>query len=538
MINSVALLCSRVAQPKNLTCLNVFQNPNTVRLFGALWLTVFCNAVFFNSLSPAIYVPAGAVLLLLNWLLVSLLAFGPWYKIILAILFLTSASINYFTSHFGIMVDYTMLQNILETDVNEATDLITARYLAALAVYGLLPSLLIMALPTVKTSLFKRTSQYFISIFILAALFMSLALTQYQALSGYFRMHKEQRYYATPLNALAAIKSHVKLKLKSTNQPFEEIARDVKFVPFSNKPTVFILVLGETVRADHLALNGYARNTTPNLSSLPVFNFSDVSSCGTATAHSVPCMFSWMNHDNYDESIAKNSENILDIIKRSGIEVIWRENDGGCKGMCARVETQRVYERFDCQDGCPDEILATDLSKIINQGKDVFVVLHQQGSHGPAYFRRSQTANKHFMPECQDETFVHCSQQEIINAYDNSIVETDALLSHLITTLNAMESTNTALMYVSDHGESLGENGVYLHGLPYAFAPKAQTHVPMILWLSESYRHNAKFNSNCLNTVATKPTSHDALFGTLLGLLSIEVETEKPLIDLVSECRS
>lgn len=516
---------------------NLARNPNIVRFLTACWITLLCNSVFFSKLSDSVFYSASAVLLVLNWLLITLLAVGPLFKPALIAIVLTSVSVEYFSTRFGVMFDYTMLQNILETDTKEAWDLVNLRLVLHFLLYAMPPILYIVSSTKNDISFKHKALQYGCSLATVIGLMVVLALSQYQSLSGYFRMHKEQQYYATPLNAVSAIKSHIKLKLKPKKGEFQYIANAVNFLPFSEKPSIFIVVLGETARADHFGINGYERNTTPNLASLPIVNFTEVSSCGTATAHSVPCMFSWMSKDNYDEDIAKNSENVIDIIKRSGFNVTWQDNNSGCKNMCDRIKTDKLYEIINCEDGCLDDVLLQQLPQLLNQNKNTLIVMHQQGSHGPAYFRRSDAQHKRYLPECKDETFASCSVQEIVNAYDNSLVETDALLGELVTALKAVPNANTGLLYVSDHGESLGENGMYLHGLPYALAPQAQTHVPMFFWLSDSYIADAKLDINCLNNVAANPTSHDALFGSLLGLLSIEIQTDKQVTDLVSPCR-
>lgn len=516
----------------------LFASKSFVRFAVVLWLTFACNNVFFQQLDSSVFIPSVFLLLLINSLIVLLLSPGYMFKPMLILLIFASVSANYFSHHFGTMIDAHMLQNMFETNVSEANDLITWPFVRHLLLFAILPSLLVLLNKPRLQPILKRTLQYSAALTSILILLGGFALLQYQSLSGYFRMHKELRYYATPLNVVSATKRYVKDRLPKGDEAFVTIADEVEFNAFSKKPTVFIVVLGETVRADHLALNGYSRNTNPKLSALPIVNFSQMTSCGTATAHSVPCMFSWMNKQNYDEFAAKHSENVIDIVARAGFDVMWRENDGGCKDVCNRVKTFDVAKSEQCEDGCPDKLLFSSLNELGVKPQNILIVLHQQGSHGPAYFRRSEKANKQFLPECKDETFANCTPQEIINAYDNSLLETDSLLADLINELSSLNNVNAGLLYVSDHGESLGENGVFLHGLPYAFAPKAQTEVPMLVWLSESYQQEAKFDFNCLSHEATKPSSHDALFGSLLGLLSINIQTEKPLIDLVSKCRS
>ncbi|MFC3034719.1 phosphoethanolamine transferase [Pseudoalteromonas fenneropenaei] len=520
--------------------LSLLSHRHILRFISAMWFTAAYNSVFISKLTTAVNVSAILLLLLLTWLIITLLTPGRLFKPMLIVLIFSSAVVQYYSSNFGVMFDAGMLQNVLETDIHEVKDLLSFKFASYFAVFALLPTLVVWQMPNLKLNRCLRVQRYLLIILVNIALIGSLALTSYQSLSGYFRVNKEQRYYATPLNIVAAVNSQLKKHLATPVKEFTRIASNVTFVPFSAKPTVFILVLGETARADHFTINGYQRDTTPNLSKLPIVNFAQVSSCGTATAHSVPCMFSWMNKADYDENIAKNSENLVDIVKRAGFDVLWRDNDNGCKDVCNRVTTENLYQsaNIHCEDGCPDEVLLEHLPNLLQRQKNLFIVLHQQGSHGPAYYRRSHGQQVVFAPACQDETFATCNQQEIINAYDNSLVATDDLLGKLVTTLAAMPNVNTGLWYVSDHGESLGENGVYLHGLPYSLAPDAQTHVPMLFWLSNNYLHDAQLNLDCLHKTAAQATSHDALFGSVLGLLSIQVTTNKDLTDLITPCRS
>lgn len=521
-----------------LTWLNILSNKTIIRILTAIWLTFTANTVFFSHLDNFAQIPSAIMLLMLNLVVVVVLTPGFLFKPMIVLLLLVSASTNYFSQHFGIMIDSSMLQNMFETNIDEASDLITLAFFKHLMVFAFLPCfLLLMTKQKTISPLVKRAATYVITLLLSITMLVGYALTQYQSLSGYYRMHKELRYYVTPINSISSLKSYIKSQLHNEQSPFVQIADRVEFQPFSNKPTVFILVLGETVRADHFSLNGYSRQTNPQLTQLALINFNQVTSCGTATAHSVPCMFSWMNHNNYDEFQAKHSENVIDIIARAGFEVVWLENDGGCKGVCNRVKTVNVAEQAHCIDGCPDKLLFSSMKALTNTTQNRLIVLHQQGSHGPAYFRRSQPEHKSFLPECQDETFASCSAQEIVNAYDNSLVETDALVAQLIKQVEQQKEVNAGVLYVADHGESLGENGVFLHGLPYAFAPTEQTHVPMFLWFSKSYQKDANFNVNCLTKIASLPTSHDALFGSLLGLLSIDIQTQKPLTNDIAQCR-
>ena len=334
------------------------------------------------------------------------------------------------------------------------------------------------------------------------------------------------------------------LKIKTAvASPHNTFATDaVQKLPLASRPRLLIMVLGETVRADHLGVNGYSRNTTPRLAQRELVNFGAVSACGTATAVSVPCLLSYLTKDNYDDSTAKHADNLLDVLQRAGVKVIWRNNNSGCKSMCDRVEQDTGFALnsvYHCKDGeCPDLALLEGLEqKILQQdnAQSLFIVLHQQGNHGPEYYKRSLEQNKVFLPECRTNLLSDCDQQQIINAYDNAIVSTDMLLDHSISLLERLSKKyDTGLLYISDHGESLGENGVYLHGLPYWIAPEAQTKVPMLLWQSKRLNSSLQLDNTCL--AKKKNVSHDNLFHTVLSLLSVKSKDINPTLNLLDGC--
>ena len=240
------------------------------------------------------------------------------------------------------------------------------------------------------------------------------------------------------------------------------------------------MVVGETVRAANWGLDGYARQTTPQLKQLGVINFSDVASCGTDTETSVPCMFSAIGRRDYDEDRIRRSESLLHVLRRAGFDVIWRDNNTGCKGVCAGFREDRV-DRLPaadlCEEGvCFDEALLKGIDSLLkDRSGNLFIVLHQVGNHGPAYFNRYPSAFRRFTPTCDTSELRACTREEIVNTYDNAILYTDHFLARAVDFLASKEAEyTTAMLYVSDHGESLGEAGLYLHGIPYAIAPTVQ----------------------------------------------------------------
>ncbi|RZI96266.1 MAG: phosphoethanolamine transferase, partial [Rubrivivax sp.] len=316
------------------------------------------------------------------------------------------------------------------------------------------------------------------------------------------------------------------------------------------KPPLFVLVVGETARGDHFGLNGYGRDTTPVLKSHGVYSWHHAQSCGTSTAASVPCMFSHMGKQGF-EARKSDHENLLDVLQAAGLAVLWVDNQGGCKGVCDRVPHASTADAQNtprghalCEGGeCLDEMLLNGLDARIAQlpaerrARGVVVVLHPIGSHGPAYFKRSDAQAKRFQPECRDIALDRCGQGELVNAFDNSIAYTDRFLGGVIDWLQAREAQHqTAMLYMSDHGESLGEYGIYLHGMPYAFAPDEQKRVAMVLWPGTLARRSGVVQG-CLPGQLDAPVTHDSLYPTVLGLLDVQTPTYRPALDALQPCR-
>lgn len=487
-----------------------------------------------------------SLLFLLNHLIISLLTTRYTLKWWLLVLLLCASISIYFMSTYGVIIDKTMLQNAVETDFNEVKGLFNYQLLVALFLYFILPFWLYTKINIRWPQSKSRGVLLWSSILILNLVLIStLLMSNYQTFSSVFRNFREVKHLAVPFNGIDAVFGLVKNNLNNGPHTFQKIALDARQVKLSNKPTLIVLVVGETARADHFSINGYSKPTTPNLEQLllgkaggRLFNFTNVTSCGTATATSVPCMFSSMNRHSYDGIKQKYTENVLDVIQRTGVDTLWIDNNSGCKGVCSRVKSESIT---DCNnDACSDLKLVTKLKTKVSQFtqlSDHLVVLHQLGSHGPEYYKRSSAEQKKFTPECQTNQFQMCELSTIINAYDNSIYVTDEMLSQIVTFLISLQDTyNTALIYVSDHGESLGEDGVFLHGLPYAIAPEEQKHIPMVFWFSDDYMVHHIKKETCIEALNTTGLSHDDLFLTLLNSLDIKTQLFKTNNNPLAEC--
>ena len=370
--------------------------------------------------------------------------------------------------------------------------------------------------------------------------------------SAQMRNHKELRYLITPAAPLWSLARVLSRDAQAANLPRQPIGADARLGASwaaAKKPALFVIVVGETARAADWGLSrtpgqSPARDTTPELARRAVINFPDVTSCGTNTEVSVPCMFSLQGRRGYDEDAIRGSESLLDVLRHAGLRVVWNDNQSGCKGVCAGVDSMRpdpaALPQLCDGERCLDEaLLESSRSLLRDANGNLVLVLHQLGNHGPAYFRRYPDAFRRFTPTCDDEDLSKCSREQIANSYDNALLYTDHVLARSIDMLQELAPRyDTALLYVSDHGESLGENGLYLHGLPYSIAPAEQTRVPMVMWISSGFAARTRLNPACLRTQADRPAAHDNLFHTVLGLLDVRTAVRDDTLDLTATCRS
>ncbi|MBO8416114.1 MAG: sulfatase-like hydrolase/transferase, partial [Proteobacteria bacterium] len=312
----------------------------------------------------------------------------------------------------------------------------------------------------------------------------------------------------------------------------------------SERPRLLFLILGETARAANFSALGYPRPTNQYSEREHVISYSDVRSCGTATAYSVPCMFSNLKRENYSPKLVENREGVLDVIKKAGYNVLWLDNDDGCKAVCDRVNSVQISPANSTYcDGtfCYDGVFIDYAKRLTEKLKqDTVIAFHFIGSHGPRYYERYPEEYRVFTPDCRRPDVEKCSREEVINAYDNSILYTDHVIYELIEVLESrMDKVDPMLLYISDHGESLGENGLYLHAAPYAVAPDEQTTIPLQLWLPDKTAEALQLNKQCLRDKALAGGySHDNFFHSLLGLLQISAPEYEPGLDIFNVCEA
>lgn len=471
----------------------------------------------------------------------------PLAKPLLALVLVLAASASYFVDVYGVLIDKVMIRNVLETDATESVELFTGRMLLQVGVFGILPALLLLSMPVTLKSWRSELRDRGIALMLTIAGVGVVAGFFYQDHASLLRNHRELRHMLVPVNFIAGLGSHVGDKFQPT-LPYTRVGMDAKRVvsAANQKPVLVVFVLGETARAANFSLGGYPRPTNPALSRVKdLIYFPEVTSCGTSTAISVPCLFSDMGRAGFDAEEARARDNLIDIALRAGLEVQWYGNNTDCKGVCRSVPERRVdraqhpqacIEDRPCLDGALFDDFFRSLSDI---RRDRFTVIHTLGSHGPGYHLRYPAEFEQFKPACREVDFEKCSTEEIINAYDNTLLYDDHLLAKTIDQLTAIsDRVDVAMLYVSDHGESLGENGLFLHALPYAIAPETQTHVPMIFWASPGFVQRVAVEPNCARERSRATVSHDHIFHTLLDLLEIQSVAKRRELTIFADCHA
>lgn len=530
----------------------------------SLYLVLAANFALWADIAriggaPSLYLrTSGAMALLVMAGTVALLSFTAWtrgMRPVWLVVVLIAAFTQYFMLTYRIVMDPGMAANMMQTDPAEASNLLGWHMLPAVLLMSALPAWWLLRMRLLPMRPLVQIGRNLVLLVLALAVAAGTVMVFSKDLAPLMRNHPLMRYRINPLASLYSTTTAVLrplLQHKRKLLPMTAGAALGATHAAQAKPILMVLVVGETARADHFGLNGYDRDTTPALAERKVFNWTDVHSCGTSTLASVPCMFSPLGKRDF-EARTDNYENLLDVVQASGMNVLWLDNQSGCKGVCDRVphgepaSTLTPSQRAVlCPSGeCLDDAMLVDLSQRLDaipaekRSKGVLLVMHQIGSHGPSYWKRSAAANKRFKPECKTEVLADCSHAELMNAFDNSIAETDAFLGHTIDWLKTQSPQyDTGMLYVSDHGESLGEYGLFLHGVPYSVAPDVQKHVPMVSWLGADLMAREKLSDACVRAGSGSALTHDNLYHSVLGLLDVTSPSYKPELDALAACRS
>lgn len=510
-----------------------------------VFLTIFGNYAFFKNVITVYPVNQDNIpfLISLTLLVSSVLAAilgvacnGILTKPLLIVVLIISSITAYFMDSFNLVIDDIMIQNIFETNLKESIDIVSIKLTFYFTLLGVYPSIIIYRIKLmdagVKANIISNLKLFGIAMTLAILCMVSLGSTY----ATFFREHKSLRYYSNPAYWIYSTVKYVKASMKPEVTTLKSIGRDAKIPTSDVDRELIIFVLGETARSDRFSLNGYARQTNPFLEKIDLISFTNFWSCGTSTSVSVPCIFAKIDNGHYSSQKAKNSENLLDVLSLSGVNVFWLDNNSDSKGVAIRSNYYDYSTNANnpvCDVECRDVGMLSNLQKKIDSVKegDIFIVLHQMGSHGPAYYKRYPSAFKRFSPTCESNQLQSCNDNEISNTYDNAILYTDYFLSKTIELLKRNDRNfETAMFYVSDHGESLGERGIYLHGMPNMIAPDAQRHVPAIMWFGANFDG---IHLDELKLKSSRELNHENVFHTLLGMMEVETDVYDPALDIL-----
>jgi lipid A ethanolaminephosphotransferase len=488
------------------------------------------------------------VLFALLLIIFTIFSFKYIAKPIFFILLTTSGIVFYASLKYNLIFDSDMIRNFFESNTREALTYFNAESLIISLSSGLLPAIAMCFIKikypkTIIQGFFKR-----IGVMVVALAFVGIvAAFQYQSYAAVGRNNSSLNHEIIPASFVHATYKYLKETYFTEPLVFKDLDPNAKIDNPDERPEIMVIIVGETARSANFPEEGYSKNTTPFTDGLQNLVFyRKVKSCGTCTAVSVPCMFSNMKREDYDHDKAYYSSSLVDILNTSGYGEVWIDNDGGCKGTCDRIKNIKIEpadEKSDLctSESCYDSILIEKMKQAINSMKTEHKViyLHLIGSHGPTYYQRVPAEFKKFTPSCERSDIQNCTKEELVNAYDNTIYYTDYFIRSVADTLKEYEPQyGVGLFYVSDHGESLGEYNVYLHGAPYAIAPEYQTHVPMASWFSDGFIKDHKLNLTCMKKKAINDEySHDNFFHSILGIMDVKTSVYDASLDIFNSCR-
>lgn len=529
-------------------------------LFISLCFTIFYNYSFyknvlkvypFNSADKVFLVSlvlilflATTIIILVSTFVVNLLSklirFQFLNKIFLLIVLFLSALSSFGMDSFGAVINDYVFLSLFKTNSNEVTDVFSSRLYIYVFLLFFIPALILLKIKIsdedIKTDVRSRSKVGGISL----AVAFALIFSQYESFKHFFEKDNPPQYFSNPPywmysigklgidQVVPAIQNNLnKNKNKYTVSQIDDKQRKL-----------VILVIGESIRYDRFSINGFERETDPQLKKEKIYSFSNVTSCGTTTAASVPCMLSPLGRKKYSPGKAYYAVNVMSIMSMAkSIDLLWRENNSNTDEIPGNFKAEDFRSsklNTVCDVECRDEGMVVGLQDFINnsKSKDIFIVLHPFGTHGPSYYRRYPPRFERFKPVCKTSALKNCTVEEIKNTYDNAILYTDYFLSLVINTLkDNSKNFKTAMVYVGDHGESLGEKGHFIHGFPFDIAPKEQKQVPLFMWFGN--KEKSGFNLNGIQQLLNKPYSHDNIFHTLLGLMGLHTPDYNSELDIL-----
>jgi lipid A ethanolaminephosphotransferase len=504
-------------------------------IYSFITLILYHKPLFLFALSDTdIYSFSGMMIfieiiiaqLLSIFLLILLLSFIPFIVKPLCILFLITNSIAYyFVTKYNVILDKTMMGNVFNTDVGEVSGLYSSQILLYVLALGIFPSLLIAKIKITSVSKLKRIGVMGATL----AFVLVVAFLNSKTWLWFDKNSKRLGGMSMPLSYTINSIRH------ATDQPvFDREEHQIPDAHFINDhKTLVVLIIGESARASNFSLYGYGRNTNPYLTKDDVVALPHSKACTTYTTESIKCILS---HLGSNTPSRKLYELLPAYLQRHHINVLWRSNNWGEPPMKLKKFEKAADIGAACQKDCDklhyDEVLLYKLEDSLKNHlhENNFIVLHSSGSHGPSYYTKYPAQFEHFKPTCETVDLQKCTHDELVNAYDNTIVYTDYFVHQVITLLKSLDKTSSVMIYLSDHGESLGEYNIYLHGTPYSIAPDVQKQIPFIVWMSDMFKERHKLTNQDL--AKDSPHSQDNIFSSVMGAFGMRSEFYNKKLDI------
>lgn len=526
----------------------------TLSVITALYLLFFMNQTFWSKVNTHLSAYPVAIyalyIAMTAFFIAVLVTFSAKYimKPIFMVLIVISALCSWFMDRFGAVIDRDMVRNAFETTTGEANNLITSAFVVHMIIYALVPIVLLAFVRIRHRPILGKLFWNTVSVIACLVIIAGMGALNSKTFTTAIRQHRDIVKSLNPITPIFSTAHYLQAANKEAQLTVTQTGLDAKVkapVVAINKPRITVVVAGETARAANFSLNGYGRETNPELKKRDIIYFPSTVSCGTSTAISIPCMFSKFTRSEYTHSKALSNENVMDVLVHAGIDAQWLDNDTGSKGVADRIpyfDLSATRDPTFCKTGeCSDDIFLDRLDSWLDRvTKDSVIVIHQLGSHGPSYYLRYGDNFRTFTPDCRTSELGNCKDEEIVNSYDNTILYTDHFLSAIIDKLKARsDKLATGMLYASDHGESLGENGLYLHGAPYMLAPAEQTHVPFLVWMDDDFARSMGVDRACLADEAKAGgKSHDNFFHSILGMMNVSTSVYDSSLDVFRPCQS
>lgn len=457
-------------------------------------------------------------------------------KVFMALNVVVNAAALYFMNTYGVVLDRTMIGNIVNTDQSEATQLWHPELGLYLIPALILAYVLLRYLRVRKPMFIARLTGFVSSLAVLLAWAFATPATWF-----WYDLHGEN------LGSRVLPWSYIVNAARYANQQAlanreQILLPDATFdheVPPGIKEVV-ILVIGEAARADHFSNYGYEKQTNPYTPRTDIVVMPMGKSCATYTIAALACM---LTHEGNKASARTEFEPIQSYLTRHGVYTEYRTNNFGEPPLAVSnyVKAHEIAQDCkgpDCPDPSLDEALFWNIPQLIGQisGDRIFITLHETGSHGPAYYKKYPKQFERFEPVCDTVQVAKCSNRDLRNAYDNTLVYNDYLLARLVEDLDQMTDARIAMIYVSDHGQSLGENGLYLHGAPIAVAPDEQRLIPFYVWMSKSFKAHHGIDNDTIMRDEIEP--HDLVFHSIMGAFGMKSDIYQAQRDLFARPES